>query len=136
LRLAYIDSSYFIAIAVGEPGYRDLLVRLAREDEVYSSHLLEAELRSALARHGESGKIRNFLSWIDWVAPSRPLTKEIDQILSMGYLKGPDLWHLACALFLRSKVPNLSFLTLDRNQGELARLLGFPGFRPPRPAGG
>jgi PIN domain len=127
LRLAYVDSSCFISIAVAEPGYRDLLVRLDREDQLYSSHLLEAELRSALARHGEAGRIKNFLSWVDWVLPPRRLTPEIDQILDVGYLKGSDLWHLACALYLRLKVRNLSFFTLDRNQSEIARALGFPG---------
>jgi predicted nucleic acid-binding protein len=127
LRLAYVDSSCLIAIAIGEPGYRDLIVRLSRQGRLFSSHLLEAELRLVLAREGESGRIRNFLSWIEWVRPPRRLTREIDQILDVGYLRGSDLWHLACALFLRPKVQPLSFLTLDHSQGEITQSLGFPG---------
>jgi hypothetical protein len=57
--------------------------------------------------------------------PRRRLTLEIDRILGAGWLKGPDLWHLACALFLRSQIDNLSFLTLDHRQEEIAQSLGF-----------
>jgi hypothetical protein len=63
-----------------------------------------------------------------WIFPPRRLTLEMNQILEEGYLKGPDLWHLACALFLRSKVEDLAFLTLDGRQGSIARSLGFHGF--------
>jgi len=81
-----------------------------------------------LAREGTSGIVRNFLSWMKWVLPHRRLTQEFDQILEQGYLKGPDLWHLASALLLRRKVEGLAFLTLDRRQGDIARSLGFHGF--------
>jgi hypothetical protein len=114
-----------VAISLEEPGSQALLVRLARFDQLFSSDLLEAELRSALAREGRRGRVGNFLAWMRWVLPRRRLTQEIDQILSTGWLKGPDLWHLACALFLQSQIENLSFLTLDNRQGEIAQALGF-----------
>jgi hypothetical protein len=62
-----------------------------------------------------------------WVFPHRRLTPEFDRILEAGLLRGPDLWHLACALFLRARVDELSFLTLDNKQGEIARSLGLRG---------
>jgi PIN domain-containing protein len=124
---AYVDSSYLIAIAVGEPGHRDLTEKLDRYPRVFSSLLLEAELRSALSRQGSKGKIQNLLAWMEWVLPYSRLTREIDQILHIGFLRGADLWHLSCALFLRRKMGPISFLTLDGDQGAIARALGFPG---------
>ena len=128
MRIAYVDSSCCIAISLGEPGSRDLLSRLDRFDRLYSSNLLEAELKSALAREATSIVLRDFLPWMLWIFPPRRLTLEINQILEEGHLKGPDLWHLACALFLRSKVEDLAFLTLDKRQGSIAHSLGFRGF--------
>jgi PIN domain-containing protein len=127
LKSAYVDSSCLVAIALGEPGSREILERLSKHDKLFSSHLLEAELRSALARVGDGGSIRNLLSWFLWVLPPRRLTQEIGFILDTGYLKGPDLWHLSCALFLRPRIETLSFLTIDGRQGEVARALGFRG---------
>jgi len=125
VKIAYIDSSCLVAISLDEPGSRDLLVKISRFDRLFSSNLLEAELRSALAREGVGG--RYLLAWMHWVFPRRPLTREIDQILESGILKGADLWHLACAIFLRLQVSDLSFLTIDSNQGQVARSLGFRG---------
>jgi hypothetical protein len=128
MRVAYVDSSCFIAVSLDEPGSGVLLERLSRFDRLFSSNLLEAELRSALTREGRYGRIRNFITWIRWVLPRRRLTPEIEQILKVGWSKGPDLWHLACALFLRPDVNDpLFFLTLDGKQGEIARSLGFRG---------
>ena len=127
MKIAYVDSSCIVSIALGEPLYRELMLRLSRFDRLFSSNLLEAELRSALAREGEIGKVKNLLAWMTWVYPTRRLTPELDSILEIGRLKGSDLWHLACALFLRRKMGPASFLTLDGSQGEIARALGFPG---------
>jgi hypothetical protein len=40
-------------------------------------------------------------------------------------LKGADLWHLANALFLSPDAEDLSFLTLDTRQADVAGRLGF-----------
>ncbi|HSF43700.1 MAG TPA: PIN domain-containing protein [Thermoanaerobaculia bacterium] len=127
MKSAYVDSSCMVSVAVGEPGHRELMARLSRFDQLFSSNLLEAELRSVLVREGGEGVLRNPWSWFLWVFPYRTLTPEIRSILDFGYLKGADLWHLACALFLSRKVDRLSFLTLDRQQGDIARSLGFRG---------
>jgi hypothetical protein len=125
MKRVYVDSSCLVAIALEESGSQALLARIARFDQRFSSNLLEAELRSALAREGRRSRVGNSLAWVRWVLPRRRLTPEIDQVLSAGWLKGADLWHLACALFLRSHVDHLSFLTLDGSQGEIAQALGF-----------
>jgi len=122
---AYVDSSCLVAVAFDEPGARKLAARLRRFDRLFSSNLLEAELRSALVREGADGHIEDLLSWLTWVYPNRPLTPEYARITTAGYLRGADLWHLANALFLAPDPTDLSFLTLDGRQGEVARRLGF-----------
>jgi hypothetical protein len=127
MKIAYLDSSCPVAIALDEPGSRDLLVQISRFDQLFSSNLLEAELKSAMAREGTQGRVRDFLTWMRWVFPYRRLTPEIVQILQVGTLRGADLWHLACALFMRPKFDEVEihFLTLDNKQAELARSFGF-----------
>ena len=91
MKIAYLDSSYPVAIALDEPGSRDLLVQISRFDRLFSSNLLEAELKSALAREGTQGRAKDFLTWMRWVFPYRRLTPEIVQILQVGTLKGAGL---------------------------------------------
>ncbi len=125
MKLAYIDTSCLVAIAFGEPPAPRLLARLRRFDRLFSSNLLEAELRSALVREAVRDKGAALLSWITWVFPNRQLTPEFDRVVAVGYLKGADLWHLANALFLAPTGKGLSFLTLDERQREVAAQLGF-----------
>ncbi len=125
MRLAYVDTSCLVAIAFGEPGAGKLAGRLRRFDRLFSSNLLEAELRSALAREGVGDEVGSLLSWVTWIYPNRPLTGEFDRILAAGYLRGADLWHLATALFLAPGGKGLAFLTLDVQQKALAAHVGF-----------
>jgi len=125
MTFAYVDSSCLVAIAFDEPGARKLAGRLRRFDRLFTSNLLEAELRSALLREKVEGEGEELLSWMTWVYPNRPLTPEFARIVAAGYLKGADLWHLASALFLAPDPKELTFLTLDARQGEIAGRIGF-----------
>ena len=125
MTFAYVDSSCLVAIAFDEPGARKLAGRLRRFDRLFTSNLLEAELRSALLREKVEGDGEELLSWMTWVYPNRPLTPEFARIAAAGYLKGADLWHLASALFLAPDPKELTFLTLDARQGEIAGRIGF-----------
>lgn len=98
---------------------------LSRFDRLYSSTLLEADLRSAVAREGKPETVKNVVAWLNWVYPRRRLNPQFDQVLKVGSPKGADLWHLACALVVKAKAPEAFFVTLDRQQGDIARLLGF-----------
>ncbi len=40
-------------------------------------------------------------------------------------MKGPDLWHVACALSVRTKYEVHHFLSLDDKQSAIAKSLGF-----------
>jgi hypothetical protein len=66
------------------------------------------------------------LDFVTWIYPNRPLAREIERVAGVGYLRGADLWHLANALFLAPEPRELTFLTLDKRQREVAVELGFP----------
>src|SRR5262249_3367525 len=127
LTLAYVDSSCLVAVAFGEPGYEGVVDWLNLCEGLFASNLLEAEVRAALPRAGGADKEGDLLSGFIWIYPNRQLTAEYRRILAAGTLKGADLWHVACALFLSPDPKELAFLTLDRPQKTVARALGFPG---------
>jgi predicted nucleic acid-binding protein len=125
VKLAYVDTSCLVAIAFDEPGAGELAERLQGYGRLFSSSLLEAELRSALSRERARADCAPLLSWIGWVFPDRPLTRELQEVLDRGHARGADLWHLGCALFLKNRLHELAFVTLDRRQQELAEAVGF-----------
>ena len=109
-----------------QPGLQESEARLNTYPAVWSSALLEAEVLSTLARERvDPGPALSMLSLFHFVLPSRRLTEEIQAVLQAGLIKGADLHHLASALYLRTVIPALDFLTSDRNQARLAKYLGF-----------
>ena len=124
MKAAYVDTSCLVAIAFDEPERTEVASRLGEHDMLLSSNLLEAEFRAALAR--ESADLNEALfSWITWVLPDRPLSAEITRVLGAAYLRGADLWHLSMAIYVTSDPADLTFLTLDQRQREVAEALGF-----------
>ncbi len=125
MKFAYIDTSYLIAIVFNEPNNSHLRSSLLKFNRIFSSNLLEAEFLSTLKRESIGNEIaREILEPISWIFPNRNLTKEFNKVLSFGYLKEADLWHLACALYLGNSL-NFTFLTLDIKQKQIAKKLGF-----------
>ena len=122
--MAYVDTSCLVAIAFGESGGAAVARRLTSFDDLFSSNLLEAELRASFAREG-IGVDENQLTHLTWVLPDRPLTAEFATVLSAGNLRGADLWHVACALYLAGDATHAWFLTLDERQAGVAEALGF-----------
>lgn len=126
MKQAYVDSSCLVAIAFDETDSKSMASELSRLDDVFSSNLLEAELRAALRREKVSEDPSALLSSIRWIYPDRPLTAEFEEVLGAGYVRGADLWHLANALYLAAdKRSSLTFLTLDSRQQSIAGSLGF-----------
>jgi hypothetical protein len=113
-----------IALAFDEPEARRVRAAVESQGQLLSSGLLEAELLSTLALEGVSAD-PPFLGAIGWVLPDRPLGPEIRRALAHGYAKGADLWHLATALYLAEDPSELTFLTLDPDQRQIALALGF-----------
>ena len=63
---------------------------------------------------------------LEWETFERPLSDEFAIALRIGYLRGADLWHIATALYVARGDPSeVTFLTLDRRQREVAAALGF-----------
>ena len=121
---AYVDASAGLAIAFQEPGYETVNQRLREFSRLWSSNLLEAELRSAFTRERRV-YTPNLVQGITWILPSRPLSREIAAVLQVGYLRGADLWHVATALYHATNPRELTFLTLDNRQRAVAADLGF-----------
>ena len=130
MTVAYVDTSWVVAIVFGEADYERLLTHYHQYDHVYSSNLLEAELWSACSRE-RIDRDGTLLAQLHWVVPDRPLSREIGQVLDAGYLRGADAWHVACALFLAKNPSSISFLTLDSAQRGVAHALGFDVRDPP-----
>jgi hypothetical protein len=60
------------------------------------------------------------------VIPDRSLEPEVVRALAAGRLRGADLWHVACALFVAGdRTADLVFSTADQEQRRVARALGF-----------
>lgn len=124
MKAAYVDTSCILAIAFGERGAAKLEKSLNAFDRLLSSNLLEAELRAAFRRENATVDPATLLDAISWIHPAEPLTKELETILAHGYVRGADLWHLAVALFV-DPGREISFLTLDERQRNVAARLGF-----------
>jgi predicted nucleic acid-binding protein len=124
LNAGYVDTSCFVAVLFNEPGSAALQKKLAGFDELFASNLLEAELRSVCVREKVELDESVFES-MSWVLPDRPLRDEMRRCVVAGYVRGADLWHLACALYLTASPSELSFITLDERQRRVARNLGF-----------
>lgn len=124
MTVAYVDTSFLVAIAFGERGASQCARRLASFGEVLSANLLEAELRAACRRERIEA-VPAILGLITWVLPAKPLAAEIGRVLTHGYLRGADAWHLATALYVADEPASMTFLTLDVPQREVAAALGF-----------
>ena len=122
---AYVDTSAILAVEFREPGWDIVVHRLDSFSRLVSSNLLEAEARSAFARDGRPFD-PEILSNIEWVYSGyRSLGDEFERVLNIGYVRGADLWHLATALHISDEPSEITFLTLDNRQREVAAALGF-----------
>lgn len=124
VRLAYVDTSALAALLFREPGAADLRAQLG-EFRRFSSNVLAAELHAAAAREAiPSALTARCLAAIEWVFPSRSLEPELVAVLAAGQLRGADLWHVGCALYLSDLLAPVTFFTRDRRQGEIAAAVG------------
>ncbi len=121
---AYVDTSAFLAAALGDSRHGQVVARLGAYSTLLSSNLLEAEARAAFAREGLAFDAGT-LGGIEWVTPDRPLSQELEIASAAGYLRGADLWHVATALYVAPDPGGLAFITLDVRQQAVALTLGF-----------
>jgi hypothetical protein len=124
LKAAYIDTSLLIGIWFQK--FASVKARAIRQYELFSSELLIAEVLA----FGNRESIEQNLLWeafkgLSWVIPEGSISDECMRVIQSGYVRGADLWHLACACYLSPNPKELAFLTLDEQQGEVAARLGF-----------
>jgi len=123
----YLDTSAFLAVLFGEPKSGEIMPILRSAEGILSSALLEAEARAAGARRNRpAAEMDMALGRLALFQPERLLTPEIKAVVAAApSLRGADLWHLACALYLAGDPANLPFVTLDGGQAGAAERLGF-----------
>jgi predicted nucleic acid-binding protein len=127
VRAGYLDTSFLLAILFDETGAAGLRRTLGRYERVFSCDLLTAETLSAAVRERlEVGAVMTMLEAVALVLPHRSLDRELRDVLALGYLRGADAWHVACALFVSGSARSeLAFLSRDTAQRRVARRLGF-----------
>jgi predicted nucleic acid-binding protein len=127
MTVAYIDTSFFLAIVFDEPD-ASTLVRVRKNfNQVFAADLLVAEALAAAARGGiDPTAVLAGIRSISLFFPPRLLEPEIGHTLALGTLRGADVWHLAAALFVAGLAQaKIAFLSRDRSQRTIARRLGF-----------
>lgn len=124
MSVAYVDTSALVSIALGEHDGPPMARRLRGFSRLLASNLLEAELRATCARENSTFSEELFAN-LNWVFPDRSLKPELGVVLAAGYLRGADLWHVACALYVTRAPGDISFITLDERQRRVATALGF-----------
>jgi predicted nucleic acid-binding protein len=123
MNVVYVDTSAVLAVLFGEATATRIQAQLNEADVVLSSNLLEAELRGAFQREKLEFD-EALLDSITWLLPQRALTGEISTVLTAGYLRGADLWHVACALYADDGGGGISFVTMDERQRAIALKAG------------
>lgn len=122
---AYVDTSCLVAVAFEEPGHEAVRRGLEGYAGLVAGGLVEAELRSALAREGRGGEVDHLFPQVRWFGVPARLNAELERVFAGGYLRGADAWHLAAALWFCDTPQSLAVCTLDEGQAAVARRLGF-----------
>ena len=127
MKRAYIDTSALVAVQFGEPERPRVLAVMRSCDELVSTSLVIAELLAALRRANlPAGSADQLLRRIGRFVPPDDLRVECEEALTVGSLRGADLWHVASALRLAGRQrKRLTFCTLDDAQRRVAAGLGF-----------
>lgn len=126
MKLVYIDTSVLIAVFFQEPNYKNYLKYFSKNYQLISSEILVAEFYSFLSRNKRPlSEAFEILDYLSIVRPDKGLENYCEMILSYGYAKGADLFHIANALYIDPEVKELVFLTHDVKQGKLAKKVGF-----------
>lgn len=125
MKLAYVDTSVLVTLLFKESGAAKIHNLLLSYDEIFSSHLIEAELASVASREKiDMILVKKILDNVSLIMPDRSLYEEYTEIFAKGYCRGADAYHLACALYLDDKEQKIHFLSHDRQQTKVASSCG------------
>jgi predicted nucleic acid-binding protein len=127
---AYVDTSAMVAVHFGEPTRAAYLRAFRGHQRLLSATLARAELWATIVRERESldaadRLLRRFTMFV----PPDGLDDECREALGHGYVRGADLWHVACAMRLAGRHrTKLMFCTGDADQAAVARAVGLAVF--------
>ena len=120
----YIDTSVVIAILLDQD-HSKKYQQTVSDAKLYSHELILSECFSVAKREFiPFSDMQNALEVINIVTEIPQLPGFLEEILEIGYCRGADLHHLACAKFLDPDA-TIGFLTADKKQREIAKLVGF-----------
>lgn len=130
--VVYWDASAILSCLVKDAHTTEALARLSESGYHLVSSLAFAEVHAVLSRIGREltraqavAQARGAFAagpwrWVE-AGPDRGLCESLSTVHS---LRGADLWHLATALTLRRRLPEIALLTYDRALGEAAAAEG------------
>ena len=133
----YFDTSALVKRYIDEPGRREVL-RLLRRNECVTSAVLPIELRSGLRRRVADGSIdaARLPAILKHVAVDRPYWTLVDvgsailagaeALVAAHPIRTLDAIHVASAQVFaaRLSMPGLTFVTADKRQAETAAAVG------------
>jgi hypothetical protein len=125
MKIAYLDTSLLIRMKFETPARREIR-KVEQYEAFFSSELLYAEAMAFGSREKlDASFVIRAIQGISWILPDRPLAEEMQQIITYGYIRGADLWHLACARYFSPDPSQISLLTRDARQRKIAEEIGF-----------
>ena len=123
--LAYLDSSAYAKLVLGQSGHGELRRELAEWGDYVSSTLLAVEAIRACARYGQD-YAREARTWLEGVALLPMDDPVLDEAASLepSVLRSLDALHLATALSIRDDLG--AFFTYDQRLADAAEAHGLP----------
>ncbi|MDO5082160.1 PIN domain-containing protein [Arachnia propionica] len=127
MRVVHVDTSALAALLVEQPGSDALFVWLDQATDVlFSSDLLETELRRVAVREGlAQGAVTRLLEGVNIAALDRAVHRSV-ALLPMSHLRARDALHLEAAL----RVDAPAMLTYDARLGHAAPEVGLQVIAP------
>jgi len=127
-RLAYVDASAMVKLAVPEAESPGMLRWYAEAERVVTSRIGIVEIRRAAARHThDPEQLRLLVRSMEIVELSREIADRASSV-APSILRALDAIHLATALALGGEVD--AFVTYDDRLASAARAVGLPVVRP------
>src|SRR3989338_1123815 len=126
----YVDTSVIVGMLFQQSLYQGMQARL-QGMQLFSHQLLVSELLAVGKR--ENVPVHTLIPAcrsLNLVTEIAELENICTRILEMGYCRGADLHHLACACFLDPTGKDLLFATADHQQAKLAVQIGFTVITP------
>lgn len=126
----YLDTSILVGLLLKQNLYEGIYKRL-QGMQWFGHQLLISELLAVGKREGVALPLLvRQVHLVNIVSEIPELESICMKILELGYCRGADLHHLACAYFLDPSGKDLLFATADHQQAKLAGQIGFTVITP------